>query len=101
MGKILDHLDELTEFRSHKIVRAARIRQAWLADGVPTVVVDGPKGGPLALVLPADTFARGTPQRGDYVVVYDDNPGKEPHVSWSPAAPFEAGYDPSILAKSP
>lgn len=42
--------------------------------------------------VPLDTFKRGTPQPGDYLVKYTDQPDGAPYWSWSPKAAFEAGY---------
>lgn len=89
-------IEELQTYRCHKVVRAAKILR----------ITEGPqettfKEGSLLLWL-GETLAdavevgyreyvlRHDPQVGGYYVEYDD--GK--YASFSPAAPFEAGYTP-------
>ena len=87
-----DWKQRLPEYRSHKIVRAAAITAGPVNEGTDTAFVEL-RGG-ITAKMPSSVFARGTPQIGDYIVVYDDG-----YVSWSPKAAFEGGY--SALADEP
>ncbi len=92
----------LPRYRSHKIVEAAPIyTDGGQAIGEPHVVVDLPDGKPVAVHVPASFFARGKPERGDYLVRYEDG-----YLSWSPKKAFEEGYtlisdDPPPLSPTP
>lgn len=79
----------LPQYKSHKIVRAAKI-----------VAVDTEPPGPglvASLILDVEGVApvgvdafwiqSKKPERGGYLVVYDDG-----YMSWSPAKAFEDGY---------
>lgn len=77
--------DKLPKWQSHKVVRAAKIREI-LADD--TMVLDVTTDGKPLTVRPAERmFARYRPVPGDYYVVYEDG-----YASISPASAFEAGY---------
>lgn len=79
-------LTELPLYRCHKEVRAAKItgfRQNGEPD-MPDLVLG--EIGAIATLLP-DWHEKHKPQVGGYYVVYEDG-----YKSYSPAAPFEAGY---------
>lgn len=80
---------KLPQWKSHKIVRAARI-----ADIVTTVGPDATRTLHLddttetwASHIDNKVWARFIPVTGDYLVVYEDG-----YVSFSPAKAFEGGY---------
>lgn len=80
-------LDTLPLYKSHKTVRAAPM--LWLSGELAgafkvMLEVDGER---VEVSVPMETFARGRPQAGDYIVLYDGG-----YVSWSPKAAFTAGY---------
>ena len=77
---------EIPTSRCHKTVRAAKIT-GFRGNGIPDApdLLLGEIGG-VATVLP-DYHERHKPQIGGYYVIYDDG-----YISYSPAAPFEAGY---------
>ncbi|HUO22329.1 MAG TPA: hypothetical protein VMU59_07420 [Caulobacteraceae bacterium] len=75
---------QLPQYRSHKIVRAAPIKAFDVVK--LTVDVELPEMGAM-LGVPDNFFARGAPSIGDYLVVYDDS-----YMSWSPKKAFEDGY---------
>lgn len=81
-----DILGKFPRYECHKVVRAVQI------------TVDKNETGTTGLLVPVDPlipafytgpgyFERHNPQDGGYFVVYDDG-----YVSFSPQAPFEAGY---------
>lgn len=75
---------KLPEYRSHKVVQAAKIESIALDLSAFTIVNDGQP----VLVVPAEgMFARYVPKTGDYYIVYRDG-----YTSISPASEFEAGY---------
>lgn len=74
----------------HKIVKAGKITMLPMErDGQPIgpVVVQDANGGDYGVDMPAAAFARGRPNPGDYIVIYEDG-----YKSWSPAKAFEDGY---------
>jgi hypothetical protein len=76
---------DLPQYRSHKIVRAAKItgfRQNGNAD-MPDILLDGQ----LIVAQLPDWHAKHQPQIGGYYVVYEDG-----YASFSPAKAFEEGY---------
>lgn len=84
---------DLPKYRSHKIVSAAKILEVVTSDtGAHMLVLEVPReGGTRGVACPvkADLFARYTPEKGDYYVVYEDG-----YNSISPAKAFEEGYRP-------
>lgn len=80
---------ELPAYVCHKRVRAARIKAIRIDfDGAAILKLDGQME---PLVVPAEWAERFKPKRTDpdlgVYVVYEDG-----YASWSPTAPFEAGY---------
>lgn len=82
-------LPDLPQYRSHKIVRAAQII-AWTFKGMDRmrVLVMTSDGEQHTIKPPSNIFARGEPQVGDYLIVYEP----DGYISFSPKAAFEAGY---------
>lgn len=76
--------DRLRSYRSHKVVRAARINGLG-GLGADPVSVD--LDGVGIVEVPTVVFSRTKPEIGGYVVVYEDG-----YISYSPAAAFESGY---------
>lgn len=80
--------DAVPSWRSHKIVRAAKITEvttlAHMPDSGGVLTLEG-VDGPIA-VSPA-YVAKHQPQVGGYYVRYADG-----YESWSPAEAFEGGY---------
>lgn len=74
----------MRKYRCHKVVEAGVISEV-----VKEAFVIYTDNGDEACGVPANFFARGTPQVGDYLVAYEDG-----YLSWSPKAVFEAGYSP-------
>lgn len=87
-----EELLQLPRYRSHKIVRAAKIQA--IDPGTQTLVLELGKLPTVREVvltrakLPIDWFVRHKPEAGGYLVVYDD----DYYVSYSPAKAFEHGY---------
>jgi hypothetical protein len=70
---------KLPQYRSHKVVRAAKI----LSTGADFV---GTEFG--VVMVPQNFYARSVPEIGkSYVVIYEDG-----YISHSPAEAFEGGY---------
>lgn len=92
-----DGVNSLPQYRSHKIVRAAEILD-WASDfpAHMRVRVVTPNGEPHTIKAKSNIFARGEPQVGDYLVIYDDG-----YISWSPRGPFEEGYTIMVEEKPP
>lgn len=95
-------LERLPAFRSHKIVRAAKITAAHAylqdrrvgveihaADGLfDTIELEGKTAERFRLAFPIATDAVDS-----YLVVYPPSGDEtEPYISWSPAGAFEGGY---------
>ena len=79
-------------YKSHKIVRALRIRHIATPNGAdaPRVVTfRNSEFQDVSLTLPPELFARYIPLQGDYFVVYDDG-----YQSFSPWKAFLDGYSP-------
>lgn len=76
---------KLSRWKCHKVVRAGRIVSAEFNEATHQWVVDTSDGP--TMCLPMHTRITGNNPIGGYVVEYDDG-----HLSWSPAAAFEAGY---------
>lgn len=81
-------------YRSHKVVQAVRIAHIMTChDGGPAGAIIQPAAAP-GYESPAPFnvdqafLLKHQPRVGGYIVVYDDGA----YVSYSPAAPFEAGY---------
>jgi hypothetical protein len=79
-------LEFLPEYRSHKVVRAAKIVKMLEGDRMLLDVRAGPNLWVHATPTPS-LFSRYRPKPGDYYVVYEDG-----YVSISPKAAFEEGY---------
>lgn len=75
----------LASWKCHKVVKTGKI-MALPADG-PHIPVEDARGATYMLSVPDDTFKRGRPAVGDYIVIYEDG-----YISWSPAKAFEDGY---------
>lgn len=79
-------MSQLADWKCHKIVKAGKITA--FGDGFNTpVTVEDVNGAECKVEMPASAFARGRPNLGDYIVIYDDG-----YKSWSPAKAFEDGY---------
>ena len=74
----------LAKFQSHKVVSAGKINEIYSDSHIGVEQSDGSN---FTTEIPANFFARGTANPGDYYVVYDDG-----YASWSPAKAFEDGY---------
>lgn len=84
-------MGQLADWKCHKIVKAGKITampQTREIQGQWHVMVEDVNGAPTTIEMPPDAFNRGTPARGDYIVIYDDG-----YKSWSPAKAFEDGYE--------
>lgn len=84
-------MGELAKWQSHKIVKAGKLLPVQITndegEGTSTVMIEDVNGAPAKVIMPTNAFARGTPQPGDYIVIYADG-----YRSWSPAQTFEEGY---------
>lgn len=78
---------ELPQYRSHKIVRAAKITGFRLAGAALADMLLGEIGG-IASQSP-EWFMKHKPESGGYYVLYEDG-----YASYSPAKAFESGYTP-------
>ena len=79
-------MSELADWKCHKIVKAGKIT-AFGPDWSGPVTVEDANGATCKVDMPPNAFARGRPNLGDYIVIYDDG-----YKSWSPAKAFEDGY---------
>ena len=79
-------MGQLADWKCHKIVKAGKILA--FGDGFNTpITVEDSNGAPCKVEVTPSLFARGRPNLGDYIVIYDDG-----YKSWSPAKAFEDGY---------
>ena len=78
-------IDQLTEFQSHKIVRAAPIKRVRLDDSA--IDVDLGDGLVAEVACEPGMFARYVPVAGDFYVIYRDG-----YPSISPRQEFVDGY---------
>lgn len=79
------NLNELPQYKCHKVVRAAKI--TGVEPGGLAVIVDLGKVS-ASIDVPEGWVAKHNPLQGDgYLVAYEDG-----YLSWSPAEAFEAGY---------
>ena len=83
----------LPAYRSHKIVRAAKITHVESADygNIVRLTFTLPNGNRDYVEKPKTWGDRHKPAPGGYYVVYADG-----YESWSPAEAFEAGYTPTM-----
>lgn len=84
-----EKIASLPQYRSHKVVRAARILEVEPLQ-YSHLVLDGGDGTGLrkvTLAISTEWLARHNPQTGGYLVVYEDG-----YSSYSPAAAFVEGY---------
>jgi len=82
----LEQLQNLPQYRSHKIIRAAKILEVQLhGDRSAELVLEGTALG--SITVDAAYVDKHKPQAGGYFVLYDDG-----YQSWSPAKAFEEGY---------
>lgn len=81
-------LPALATFDCHKTVHAGKIKFVQTNGARQHIVVEDCKGASHTIHVQHDFFGRGTPQVGDYYVVYDLGE----HESWSPARTFLGGY---------
>lgn len=79
-------MSQLADWKCHKIVKAGKILGVG-SDGGFNVTVEDVNGAPCKVEMPANAFARGIPDIGDFIVIYEDG-----YKSWSPAKAFEDGY---------
>lgn len=79
-------MSQLADWKSHKIVKAGKIL-AFPPSFSGPVTVEDVNGAPCKVDCAPSVFARGRPNLGDYIVIYDDG-----YKSWSPAKAFEEGY---------
>lgn len=84
----VNFVQDMPRYKSHKIVRAARIESV---DPGGKVTLEVPGNGLLFVEPKPGMFARYTPKPGDYWVVYDAETPDEYHLI-SPGDKFEAGY---------
>lgn len=83
---------QLPEYLCHKKVRAGKITELDTgAGGVNADLGVDVHAGEPDVVTHCDKawFDKNTPEVGGYIVIYEDG-----YTSYSPAAPFEAGYSP-------
>ena len=84
-------MSQLANWKSHKIVKAGKVMPVQITadegEGTSVITIEDGNGAACKVVVPENFFARGTPQTGDYIVIYDDG-----YKSWSPAKAFEEGY---------
>ena len=81
--------DQLARYQSHKVVAGGEIVsyiQTGTTEKVAMVLKDK-EGLDINVELPPEVFARGWPQIGDFIAVYDDD-----YTSWSPRQAFIDGY---------
>lgn len=85
------NMNELPQYRSHKVVRAAKIVDILGAQSDrPAVVVEvgeGPEAVYATFVVTTNWLEHRKPAVGGYLVVYEDG-----YTSFSPAEAFEDGY---------
>jgi hypothetical protein len=79
-------MSQLADWKCHKIVKAGKILEFGPGFNTP-VTVEDVNGAPCKVNIRSDVFARGRPNLGDYLVIYEDG-----YKSWSPAKAFEDGY---------
>lgn len=78
----------LPVYRCHKEVRAVKIAKIDAsADGTTDSVLTPTELGYAPIGVSDDFMRRHSPKVGGYFVVYEDG-----YISYSPGAPFEAGY---------
>lgn len=77
---------ELPKYQSHKVVGALKIKSLRTRNGA-TRLYPAEAGYPPIKLTP-EYVEKHRPRAGGYYVVYDGGD----YVSFSPAAPFEAGY---------
>lgn len=94
-------MQELPLYQCHKKVRALKIEKiATSADVIATdpeaenfdgaLLIAGDRG----VNVSSEYLAKHKPEVGGYYVLYEDG-----YESYSPAAPFEAGYSPAFVAE--
>ena len=64
-------MSQLADWKSHKIVKAGKILAFPPAFSGPVTVEDA-NGAECKVDCPPSVFARGRPNLGDYIVIYDD-----------------------------
>ena len=92
-------IEDLPLWQSHKVVRAAKIRQIeHQEDGSCILSLLMPSDGPLMglMSFPVDRayVEKHEPQADGYLVIYEDG-----YKSWSPAVAFEGGYHGFVAAE--
>lgn len=80
------NVNELPQYKCHKVVRAAKIIGVGRIGDNDAVALEGAFDDP-CLILPYGWTYKHRPEHGGYLVAYDDD-----YLSYSPAAAFEAGY---------
>lgn len=81
-------LTRIPQYKSHKVVRAAKIIGINRTECFIKVSVPVPGGDDfLEVPVPENFFARSVPKIDDYLVVYDDN-----YIAHSPKQQFLDGY---------
>lgn len=78
-------LDAMPQYKSHKIVRALKIRHVDRALGGAVITPEDELYA--AFVVDEDYVSKHDPKPGGYFVAYADG-----YRSWSPAETFESGY---------
>lgn len=84
------NVEQLPQYRSHKVVRAGKIVAIKMtgSGSFAKVVLEVPGAHELVEVpIEPAYYRKHDPQIGGYYVVYDDG-----YESWSPKEAFEAGY---------
>ena len=75
------------KYKSHKVVRATKIKSISKSDKAGMRIVTPEDPGIRPFKLTAVFCAKHQPQEGGYIVSYSDD-----YMSWSPAEAFENGY---------
>ena len=79
----------LPQYRCHKVVRAAEIIGVRSVNDRTSLLCLNTGGcSMIHTQVPTTMFARYTPVKGDFYVIYDDG-----YASISPRGPFKEGYD--------
>lgn len=80
---------EMPRYRSHKLVRALKIKKILHHDNNPGATIHPADEGYASFQVDAEYLNKHKPHEGGYYVVYEDG-----YRSFSPAKAFEDGYTP-------
>lgn len=79
---------QMPRYRCHKCVSAAKIFTVLThIDGMLDLTMETPEGKVIKARMSADWNHKHAPDKGGYLVMYDDG-----YMSYSPASAFNAGY---------